>query len=657
MQVYPSGSDVEYCRNNRGVKSPTQGEGAATWFLWNGCSKYKEYEVVPGKELRFLITGDSCSSCVCYSPNFKIYEYGDLIAEWTMTKQYSPDGYRGYRDNLYYVPQSSKIKVEASKCFYLRVYYRYKQDFLGVCGDGVCAYGEDVASCPKDCTSFRCMEEGESIPTISNRFQCCGSLKLIKPKSGSVTGSSGICTAKCGNGVCDSDVETDYNCPEDCKAMDVSCTDSDGGVEIYVKGRVVDKGHPGTFDNYDKCLSENRILEYSCKNDAWYANYRDCLYGCRDGACVKEKCEVGEYRCEKDSSGRYTDWSQKCYDESKGWVNVAYCSDGCDGLTGQCNSRSSDVLCNDTDGGRNYYVRGECIVCTQSDNSGGCRSVSDYCVDGKRLKEAYCRGNEIESTIYTCSSGCESGACRKACAEGATGFPMTSAVTVDGNDYSVHSLSGDLRIALINNLGKDVTVETIQCDRNSPVRVSERDGSLSAGQSRTMTVSRCVRNPGSEGTCYSIPVVITYGVLEGIKLKSAGRLNGGFIRVRDCPEIHCNLYCKNGFKVDVHGCSICRCRENAEPVEPKPSECNGCLMESGCAVLGTRLKYEGKMSYCSLARKMEVQKSEGKSCQNNYECRSNFCSDDKCVDITKKVERNKDVIQKIMDFLGMLFSI
>ncbi|RLG14487.1 MAG: hypothetical protein DRN71_03015, partial [Candidatus Nanohalarchaeota archaeon] len=298
MQVYPSGSDVEYCKNNRGVKSPTQGEGAATWFLWNGCSKYKEYEVVPETKLRFLITGDSCSGCVCYSPNFKIYEYDDSIGGWTMTKQYSPKGYRGYRDNLYYVPQSSKIKVEASRCFYLRVYYRYKQDFPSVCSDGVCASGESIASCPKDCTNFRCIEEGESMPAISNRFQCCGSLKLIKPRSRSVTGSSGICTARCGNGACDSDVETDYNCPEDCKAMDASCTDSDGGKNYHVKGTVKNTKYGKT--DVDSCKSNRGddgvkvdngpiLDEYYCIDGVTSVSEYTCPNGCKDGACISSK--------------------------------------------------------------------------------------------------------------------------------------------------------------------------------------------------------------------------------------------------------------------------------------------------------------------------------------------------------------------------------
>jgi hypothetical protein len=61
-----------------------------------------------------------------------------------------------------------------------------------------------------------CYGEGESIPVIPNAPGCCDGLKLIKPKDPQLIGTSGICTAKCGNGVCDSETETFYNCPQDC---------------------------------------------------------------------------------------------------------------------------------------------------------------------------------------------------------------------------------------------------------------------------------------------------------------------------------------------------------------------------------------------------------------------------------------------------------
>ena len=83
-----------------------------------------------------------------------------------------------------------------------------------VCGNGICEPGETPENCPEDCKA--CVKEGESIPLIPDPPECCKGLKLIKPKSPNIIGTSGICTAKCGNGICDVETETNYNCPEDC---------------------------------------------------------------------------------------------------------------------------------------------------------------------------------------------------------------------------------------------------------------------------------------------------------------------------------------------------------------------------------------------------------------------------------------------------------
>ena len=61
-----------------------------------------------------------------------------------------------------------------------------------------------------------CKGEGEGIPVVPEPPECCEGLDLIPPWSSDVVGITGICTANCGNGVCDSETETEYNCPEDC---------------------------------------------------------------------------------------------------------------------------------------------------------------------------------------------------------------------------------------------------------------------------------------------------------------------------------------------------------------------------------------------------------------------------------------------------------
>ncbi len=54
--------------------------------------------------------------------------------------------------------------------------------------------------------------------------------------------------------------------------------------------------------------------------------------------------------------------------------------------------------------GRNYFVAGT----TKKDS----KSISDSCsIDGKTLSESYCRDNDIEGELITCSNGCKNDAC------------------------------------------------------------------------------------------------------------------------------------------------------------------------------------------------------------------------------------------------------
>lgn len=61
-----------------------------------------------------------------------------------------------------------------------------------------------------------CKQEGETIPVIAQPLECCEGLELIPPKEENILGIFGICTAKCGNGVCDTNIESSLNCPNDC---------------------------------------------------------------------------------------------------------------------------------------------------------------------------------------------------------------------------------------------------------------------------------------------------------------------------------------------------------------------------------------------------------------------------------------------------------
>ncbi|MFA6421814.1 MAG: hypothetical protein WCV92_00185 [Candidatus Buchananbacteria bacterium] len=64
--------------------------------------------------------------------------------------------------------------------------------------------------------SAPCIGEGQAIILSGAGSQnCCAGLKLLPPKNTS-EGTAGICTAKCGDKVCDSNLESCTNCIADC---------------------------------------------------------------------------------------------------------------------------------------------------------------------------------------------------------------------------------------------------------------------------------------------------------------------------------------------------------------------------------------------------------------------------------------------------------
>ena len=92
-----------------------------------------------------------------------------------------------------------------------------------VCGmDGATYSNECFAACDKVEVAYQgecqedCVGEGETIPIIAVPMVCCPGLELISPKEELIVGISGICTANCGNGVCEEATETEYNCAVDC---------------------------------------------------------------------------------------------------------------------------------------------------------------------------------------------------------------------------------------------------------------------------------------------------------------------------------------------------------------------------------------------------------------------------------------------------------
>jgi len=93
-------------------------------------------------------------------------------------------------------------------------------------------------------------------------------------------------------------------------------------------------------------------------------------------------------------------------------------------------------------------------------------------------------------------------------------------------------------------------------------------------------------------------------------------------------------------------------------LKPKPKpKCNGCFDGNLCVDFGLRLENkEGVSVYCDTDSSLRSQKQEKVSCQNNYECLTNQCSNGKCIDLEKQLKETQGTLDKILNWFKGIFG-
>jgi hypothetical protein len=226
-----------------------------------------------------------------------------------------------------------------------------------------------------------------------------------------------VCPYGCANGVCSNQVPT--------------CTDSDGGLNYYIKGTANNtQGSTGA----DSCTSSATVKEYYC--DSYTGQVlsinHNCLSGesCVNGACVQGGNQTNSTCYDSDGGmngavkgyvifSGYTVYDS-CNDNSHvseaicnsqnqlEWWPIS-CPNGCsNGACVQGGGNQTNTNCTDSDGGLNYYVKGRTYG---YNNIGLYYSVDDSCEVGVNLYENYCNGTTPLSIKYSCINGCSNGAC------------------------------------------------------------------------------------------------------------------------------------------------------------------------------------------------------------------------------------------------------
>ncbi len=320
----------------------------------------------------------------------------------------------------------------AERCIYVT------SSICSNCGNGKCESWENKCNCKEDCEIvIECKKEGESIPVIPNPPECCEGLTLIPPISSNIVGISGYCTAKCGDGTCNTQIESSYNCPEDCKTTIECNLDSDCLKErpyIYCEGN-------------NLCT---KTTDYSCINNKCVVTGGGtkcitCEYECKGGVCISETEIKEQVKCIFVGSTE----KQKCYTANEN--ERAYCS-GKDSCVAEISGyKGEEITWKSTCGGYAYtlidgineYAKFDCSkknVCKDSDNgkdiyrkgttsgldwgSDVIVDKTDYCItEGEKtgkLVEYYCEYINGVSRVASQSFGaedgcydCEDGACQQ----------------------------------------------------------------------------------------------------------------------------------------------------------------------------------------------------------------------------------------------------
>ncbi len=411
----------------------------------------------------------------------------------------------------------------------------------------------------------------------------------------------------------------------------VTCTDTDGGLNYYVKGNIsgYNSTNGGTYFNYqDYCATPSNVTyldEFSCSNNRYQWSRVTCPSGvCSDGACV----------------------------------NV---------------TAPSNQTCIDSDGGLNYYVKGNLTTSVVPGTN-----FEDYCLHNN-LIERHCLSSDPNNfTVnYSCPNGCSNGACVNVTQNQTN---LTCNGQTNQGQQCIEIISPKNGEKLVNGTIYNITWKQFNTDTINIYLTSSPYFST-----RTYIASVLKTNSSQIYQSYLWDINImgtdqTEGYVIGIHAYPATSVysNGTFgIYPYIFHEPSCNdsdgglnYYVKgNTFGNSQDGSNWSKtdyCEEsivleydcnNNMPGDGGSFVCpNGCIDGScitSCSPVGNRFRENNQSYYCSANGSNILQQTVESDCENNYECRSNFCSDGKCI---SNPSQTSGLIVKIWCKVSTLFS-
>ncbi len=278
--------------------------------------------------------------------------------------------------------------------------------------------------------------------------------------------------------------------------------------------------------------------------------------------------------------------------------------------------QTDKAMCNDSDGGEEFYFSGYINYTTDGNKFGIYKDVCSLGNVSNFLREYSCGINSSGGvevlTEYKCPNGCFNGACVN---------PLET--TQKCGEFGYNTQSGNINYCDYNRISYDLSVcsnVTYTCSDSDGGEDYYTLGQISSGSSSNQGPS-CNGGGGGGGGGSITKDSCTGNTL----IESFCNVNGTVGRT----EYKCPTDCSYGACVKV-GEVICK---------------DSCLLDNKCYPFG----YRKINDYCSDSGAFVSQLKAGVKCDNHFECGSNVCLSNECV--------SQNLIERILNWFRRLFGI
>lgn len=216
-------------------------------------------------------------------------------------------------------------------------------------------------------------------------------------------------------------VQTAYGGPCGRDQTLATCYDSDNGKNLLEQGTTQMRGAGASATTYtDSCIGTSGVQEYYCENNQIKPESMTCPEGtiCESGTCTDIVCSDTDGGYNNYVKGTVAKGSETHTDSCNGTSNVVeYACGTSNQITSASMRCGSGEACSD----------GACVmaptVCTDTDGgnyvyekgttTSDAGTYIDYCLDTSTVKEYYCSGTTIIDASLYCGSSyvCSNGAC------------------------------------------------------------------------------------------------------------------------------------------------------------------------------------------------------------------------------------------------------